>query len=323
MASLVLVLLKVALLGTLAIVLLSPLVGTLLVPVLRRLPPARRAIVLQIACWLPLLGGAFLAVVVAGPSLASLVGVYSGHCPPGAGGGHHHCVLHPGTALQLPWASFWLSLMGGGFAALMGRNALTLFREYRACRSLVRMADRGGRGEAGLVLATDRPFAGVLGLIRPRMVLSKGLVGLLNGQQRAVVEAHEQAHCARRDPLRLLLARFGALMHLPVVRRVLLREFLLATEQAADERAASEVGDRLTVAEAILAVARANPHRVGDLAFTGSMIDQRVDALINNSGSLQLRGMLFMTTLALFSVAVLASPMVHHSLESFLSAFLG
>lgn len=323
MASLMLVFLKVALLGTLAIGLLTPLVGIVLMPVLRRLPPARRAVALLIACWLPLLGGALLAAVVAGPSIASLVGFYSGHCPAGAGVGHHHCVLHPGTALQLPRATLWLSLVGGGFALLMGRNALTLFREYRAYQSLVRMAGRGGRSEPALVLATDRPFAGVLGLIHPRVVLSNGLIGLLNSQQRAVVEAHEQAHCVCRDPLRLLLARFGALLHLPAVRRVLLREFLLATEQAADEHAAAAVGDRLTVAETILAVARANPHRVGDLAFTGSMIDQRVDALITNPGALRLRGMLFLTAPALLSVTVLASPMVHHSLESFLSAFLG
>lgn len=322
MASLVLVFLKVALLGMLVIVLLSPLVGIVLMPVLRRLPPARRALALLIACWLPLLGGALLAAVVAGPSIASLVGFYSGHCPAGAGAGHHHCVLHPGTALELPWASLWLSLVGGGFALLVGRNTLVLFREYRAYQSLVRMAGRSRGSEPALVLATDRPFAGVLGLIRPRVVLSNGLISLLNGQQRAVVEAHEQAHCARRDPLRLLLARFGALLHLPVVRRVLLREFLLATEQAADERAAAAVGDRLTVAEAILAVARANPHRMGDLAFTGSMIDQRVDALITNPGALRLRGVLFLAVLALLSVAVFASPMLHHSLESFLSAFL-
>ncbi|MGM0450509.1 MAG: M56 family metallopeptidase [Pseudomonadota bacterium] len=323
MASLILVFLKVALLGALAIVLLTPLVGRALMPVVRRLPPSRRAVALLVACWLPLLGGTLLAAVVAGPSIASLVGFYGGHCPAGSGGDHHHCVLHAGTALQLPWAPLWLSLMGGSFVLLMGCNALTLFREYRAHQSLVRMARRGGRNEPALVLTTDRPFAGVMGLLRPRVVFSNGLIRLLDGEERVVVEAHERAHCARRDPLRLLLARFGALLHLPGVRRVLLREFLLATEQTADEHAAAAVGDRLRVAETILAVVRANPHSVGDLAFTGSMIDQRVDALMTNPRTLRLWGLFCLSVFALLSVAVYASPMAHHSLESFLSAFLG
>lgn len=311
MASLMLVFLKVMLAGAVATALLAPLLGVALMPLIRRLAPGRRASVL------------LLAAVAAGPSIASLVGLYGGHCPAGAGAGHHHCVLHPGTGLQLPWAPLWLSLVGGGLALLMGRNILALVREYRSYRSLVRMARGGTRGGETLMLPTERPFAGVLGLLRPRVVLSKGLVGLLNDSQRAVVEAHESAHCARRDPLRLLLARFGALLHLPVVRRVLLHEFLLATEQAADERAAAEVGDRLSVAETILAVARANPHRVGDLAFTGSLVEQRVEALVSGPQSVRLRGGLLIGALVLVAAAVNASPVVHHSLESFLSSFLG
>lgn len=323
MASLMVVFLKVALVGAVAATVLVPLLGRGLKTVISRLPPARRAAVLLAACWLPLLGGVLFAAVVAGPSIASLFSLYDGHCPVGAGADHHHCVLHLGTELQLPWASLWLGLIGGGLVLLLARNLLTLLREYRSYQSLMRMARDGSCAEEVLMLRTERPFAGVLGLLHPRVVLSNGLVNLLSVSQRRVVEAHESAHCARRDPLRLLLARFGALLHLPAVRRVLLHEFLLATEQAADERAASEVGDRLTVAETILAVARANPHRVGDLAFTGSLVEQRVEALVSGPQSVRLRGGLLIGALVLVAAAVNASPVVHHSLESFLSSFLG
>ncbi|TDT43920.1 beta-lactamase regulating signal transducer with metallopeptidase domain [Halospina denitrificans] len=323
MASLMLVFLKVVLVGAVATALLAPLLGKALMPVIRRLPPPRRAAVLLAACWLPLLGGVLLAAVVAGPSIASLFGLYDGHCPAGAGASHHHCVLHPGTELELPWASLWLGLIGGGLAMLLARNVLTLSREYRSYQSLVRMARGGSGGEGALMLPTERPFAGVLGLLHPRMVLSNGLVNLLSASQRRVVEAHESAHCARRDPLLLLLARFGALLHLPAVRRVLLQEFLLATEQTADERAAIVVGDRLMVAETILAVARANPYRVGDLAFTGGLIDERVEALVSVSPAFRPRGVLLSGVLVLLLVAVMASPAAHHALESFLSSFLG
>ena len=323
MASLVLVFLKVAFLSAVAVALLAPLIGAALLPAIRKLAPERRAVVLLIACWLPVLGAVLGAAMVAGPSLTSAVGLATGHCPSGASASHHHCVLHAGTGIQLPGAGGWLMALGIGVAWLMGRNLLALVRERRSQRALIRMGRQSTSNEHLLMLPTDHRFAGVIGLLKPRVMLSHGLIGELSDEQRAVVEAHEAAHCARRDPLRLLLARFGALVHLPVVRRILLSEFLLATEQTADEHAAVAVGDRLRVADTILSVARLRPGHGGDLAFTGSVIDQRIEALATEPQSSRFHGALALSACAVLSTAALVSPVVHHALESLLSTFLG
>jgi hypothetical protein len=68
------------------------------------------------------------------------------------------------------------------------------------------------------------------------------------------------------------------------VRRALLGELALASEQTCDEAAAARTGDRPRMAEAILAVERLIGSRaraaVGSLAFGGSTVPARVRSLL-------------------------------------------
>jgi len=134
-------------------------------------------------------------------------------------------------------------------------------------RAVLRQLRAGRRFERGLqlrgplpgvprahVIADDAPQAFCIGLLRPRIYVSRAALELLGDDERAAVLAHEAHHARRRDPLRLLVARALAegLFFLPVVRRLPERYAALA-ELAADQAATAAAGGRRALASALLA----------------------------------------------------------------------
>ena len=94
-----------------------------------------------------------------------------------------------------------------------------------------------------------------VGWLRPRVYVDAALAGLLTADELAAVLAHEEAHVARRDPLRLSALRFLActLFFLPALRR-LAADAADEAEIAADDRAAglAGAGAPLALASAIV-----------------------------------------------------------------------
>lgn len=125
------------------------------------------------------------------------------------------------------------------------------------------------------------------GWFNPRVFLNAELVDLLTRDELAAVLAHEGAHAARRDPLRLSALRFLActLFFLPALRR-LAADAADESEIAADDAAArlATVGAPLALASAIVRIAsewgaqRALPDDAPGVA-TGIVGFQRADLL--------------------------------------------
>ncbi len=89
---------------------------------------------------------------------------------------------------------------------------------------------------------------------RPRVYVSASLPGRLSGDELEALLAHEEAHLARRDPLRLSALRFVALVlfWIPALRR-LADDVADEAEVQADDRAARE--RPLALASALVALA--------------------------------------------------------------------
>lgn len=130
----------------------------------------------------------------------------------------------------------------------LSRAAISLSRGISAHRRFTaRLPLRGERDIAGRrvhVIAGARAMAFCGGLLRPRIYLSEGALARLGAEEIAAIVAHEAHHAARRDPLRILVARaignaFGR------------REQALA-ELSADAAAVRRVGD-VPLASALLA----------------------------------------------------------------------
>ena len=159
-------------------------------------------------------------------------------------------------------------------------------------RKQVRMPARiaGVAGELGIaervdVVADDRPFAFTYWFVRPRVCVSTGLIRRLAEDELRAVLSHERYHVERRDPLRIVLARYFAagLYVVPVVDD-LVAHFTMVKEVAADEDAVRAMGSVRPLARALYSLM---PHAddmdmglltpVGGLTVTEARIEQLVD----------------------------------------------
>jgi len=105
-------------------------------------------------------------------------------------------------------------------------------------------------------LPSAKALCFTVGLLRPRVYVSSGLLEGLSAGDRAAMLAHEAAHVRRRDNLvNLLLALFYTLLPLP--GGWLLRDdWERAVERACDREAARRIGDPCAVAQALVGAAR-------------------------------------------------------------------
>lgn len=121
-----------------------------------------------------------------------------------------------------------------------------------------------------------------VGWLRPRIYVARSLACCLSAPQLAAVLAHEGAHVARRDPLRLSVLRFFAytIFWVPTLKR-LADDMADEAEVQADDMAAGN--EPLILASAILSVAEWEQSRwriAGTVGFTRpDILDRRIRRL--------------------------------------------
>jgi Zn-dependent protease with chaperone function len=106
---------------------------------------------------------------------------------------------------------------------------------------LIEAAETAGIGQRITFIASDQPFAFCVGLWRPQVWVSAGLLDHLDDDELIAVLRHEAHHLHLRDPLRLLVVRAlrDALFFLPVVRD--LSWWYEVEQEICADRAAGEV----------------------------------------------------------------------------------
>lgn len=181
-----------------------------------------------------------------------------------------------------------------GWAAL--RLAAALLVNHRVARRFSRVTgqvpalDRAlrhlpqvSRGRLRL-LPSDAGQAFTLGIWRPRIFLTAGLIDSLSEEELRAVLLHEAAHLKARDPFRLAVVRFltDALWFIPLART--LREtFLRMAELEADQTALTAGGEAVELASAIVKTAQA---KVGPVPAVSpaldspSFLEERVERLL-------------------------------------------
>jgi beta-lactamase regulating signal transducer with metallopeptidase domain len=133
-----------------------------------------------------------------------------------------------------------------------------------------------------VLIPVDAPCAFVLGLVHPRVIVSRGLKSCLNRRELNIVLAHERAHARRRDPLRQLVASVGLLWHVPGISDFLRARLRLCQELIADRAAVGDGADERRVAATLLRFARLQARApAAAIAFGNSEITRRVRSLID------------------------------------------
>jgi Zn-dependent protease with chaperone function len=144
-------------------------------------------------------------------------------------------------------------------------------RGLRAWRSAARRTRLWMRTARPLVFAgtripafeidADTPIMALVGVLRPRLLVTRGLVAALTDEELVASVAHEIGHSRARDNLKRLLMRAAPdMLTSTSAARAIERRWVSASEQSADRMAASESpAARCALASALVKVARLIP----------------------------------------------------------------
>ena len=231
---------------------------------------------------------AIVAVVVAG-GLAALGGAAVAGLGATIVGTLSACVFFLAELERVPLSS--LVLVALALASAMGfvRSVVGYLREQRLLRelplerveqgALVEIAAAAGARRLYLTPAR-RPAAFCFGLLRPRIVVTSGLLTRLAPDEQTAVVWHEAHHARAREPLKCLLARLAAstFFWIPALRDLLDR-YLLAKELAADRFAARRTSRR-ALAGALFGVVGQPPvaGAIGLADFAAARVDRLFDS---------------------------------------------
>ena len=185
-----------------------------------------------------------------------------------------------------------LAALCGAAIVLYGftRAGGALWRSVRSARDIRRSGSPirlDGEAAPASVLDSDSPLLALIGLARPRVVVSRGLLSALSFEQFDAALRHEQAHRASCDNAKRLLFLLAPDPFVPLGRlEALERAWARLAEWAADDRAAAGDPRRaLSLAEALVRVARmgcpAAPCPISaQLISDGSGLRERVHRLV-------------------------------------------
>jgi Zn-dependent protease with chaperone function len=288
--------------------------------------PEYRHRALLLASVAPTVLAAFGVLAVLAPSLLALAWPEYDHCLRHDDHHVHLCLIHWPRHLGNLSSWFVLAIAVGWTLVQAARALAELYRAWR-CAAQLRLHGHGDAEMGANILPTGAPLCLLAGVFRPTLFLSRGLLAGVEPAHVAIILHHERAHAARQDILLRLVARAGTVFMWPSARAGLLAALELAAEQSCDEVAASRVGDRLQVAEAILGVERLLQKAASTLsplavAFGGDTVPQRVAALLEPpraSGNVVLLASAFATLLC---GVLAASEPLHHLTESLLGALV-
>jgi Zn-dependent protease with chaperone function len=196
----------------------------------------------------PALSAALVPFAAFGPWL----GLAHDHCLDQVHGHAHLCFAHPAVSAS-PLLGLPAAALGALVVTRAGRTLTVVARSWRVGRALTAVVTE--RIGDAWVVPVSVPQAFVIGFLRPRLFVTRGLLERSEGLEAIV--AHERSHVRRRDPLRRLLAGAALGFHLPGIAGALERRLGVAHEMAADEDAAGELGSAICVAESLVGVAQA------------------------------------------------------------------
>lgn len=235
----------------------------------------------------------------------------------------HLCLLHGSTGLPPLVAGLAVLL-----AVRVGRQGWAAVSALRHSRSIARtlesVASTGGVGSR--IVPVDEPQAFVVGLIRPRMYLSQGLLRTADPRDLESVMEHERSHIQRRDPLRRLVASLGLAFHLPGIASAIERRLAATQESAADADAARVLGDPPRVAEALVKLARLRAARLPlAVGLLGGDLEFRVRELLRPTTRPDRPAPVLLIAVATtgFAAALLVADPIHTAFESLVRLLAG
>ena len=183
--------------------------------------------------------------------------------------------------------SYWLGL--AFIFSLVWHLCKLVHQAWLSQRKIATYPEQILLGKKVRFLKIDLPYIAQIGFWQPQLVVSQGLLNILDETQIKAVLAHEQAHLHYRDTFCFFwLGWLRACTSWLINTETHWEELLLLREIRADLEAAKTV-DAFVLADSLLTVARTSlqPSSCFEAGFSlplpANRLAQRVDALINHA----------------------------------------
>jgi Zn-dependent protease with chaperone function len=161
-------------------------------------------------------------------------------------------------------------------------------RRTAAWLRLARPLPLPGTSMPAYEIDVDAPIMALVGVLRPRLLITRGVLNALTGEELAAGVAHEIRHWRAWDNLKRLAMRASPdFLYASAAARAIEARWASAAEQAADRLACSDARARCALASALVKVARLTPpntHVAGPIStlVDGDDIALRVQCLLED-----------------------------------------
>jgi Zn-dependent protease with chaperone function len=189
--------------------------------------------------------------------------------------------------VKASWFSYWL---GCAFILSLTLNLAKLAHQiWRSQQKIITYQKQLIQEKPAYLINIDLPYIAQIGFWQPKLVVSQGLLKILDESQLEAVLAHEQAHLYYYDNFCFFwLGWLRASTSWLINTETFWEELLLLREIRADLAAVKTV-DALVLAESLLTVAQTSlqPDSCFAIGFSlplpANRLAQRIDALINHA----------------------------------------
>ncbi|MBN3524135.1 M56 family metallopeptidase [Paenibacillus apiarius] len=186
----------------------------------------------------------------------------------------------------LVFYTLFLMLFAAVRQTALSKNAYKRLKTYRHewHTEAFNRTYNGGR-ERIVVIECRSPIAFTMGLWKPRIVISTGLMELLDSNELEAVIYHEMYHLKHRDPLKTFaVSLFASIMwYLPILKWSR-QKYKIAREVLADHYAISRLGTPAHLGSALFKMLKrgqAAPMPFSYVSFADTSINYRIQQLVD------------------------------------------
>jgi hypothetical protein len=276
--------------ASIAALAITGLVAGLMVPVMVRLMLAAATRWPRLSGWSPMVTLTAIAMTPIMVGLAIGIGAFWPgflghvlhlcHCGTEFTVAEHSSILHPELSVSLlPYSLILL------FVLLVRplRVFVSSYSAQRVARRALPIQERSVyyAGKQVRLHRIGNANAFTAGFLRPTIYADGPWWDSLSSKERDIVATHESCHQRHWDPLALLIVRVSIAYLSAHKAGDMISLFVLQMESRADRQAMKSTGDALGVAEFLLRAHQGAANRSLALAFVGTGIERRIEALVD------------------------------------------
>lgn len=175
----------------------------------------------------------------------------------------------------------------------MTRRWLSVFRKAQHNKLTKRLNRKYRYWRTEFIVIQDEAFlALVLGVWKPKIVVSAAVFNLCNEREVEAILLHERYHCRNRDNLKLFLSvlMVDAFGYLPIVKSIV-RYYQISKELLADRYAIKQMGNETDLGNVLLKItklAKTVPYRTAGVHFATNALEYRMMQVLEPHKTVQL-----------------------------------